>query len=90
MTHKKNGYFTPEYVVVGFCDKSEIYKYYNNTRLNINIKLVEKAWKDPYVYHFIMHLKPWKGIQNKKNMYVLIQFQDFMKQQEKLLIIMKY
>ena len=66
ITHKKNGYFTPEYVVVGFCDKNEIYKYYNNSRLNINKKLVEKAWKDPYVYHFIMHLKPWKGIPNKK------------------------
>ena len=65
ITHKKNGYFTPEYVVVGFCDKKEIYSYYNNSRLNINKKLVEKALEDPYVYHFIMHLKPWKGIPNK-------------------------
>ena len=65
ITHKKNGYFTPEYVVVGFCNKKEIYSYYNNSKLNINKKLVEKAFENPYVYHFIMHIKPWKGIPSK-------------------------
>ena len=65
ITHKKNGYFKPEYVVIGFCNKKEIYNYYKNVKLNINKKLVEKAYEDPYVYHFIMHIKPWIGIPNK-------------------------
>ena len=56
ITHKKNGYFSPEYVVIGFCNKEEIYSYYNNVKLKVNKKLVEKAYEDPYVYHFIMHI----------------------------------
>ena len=64
ITHKKNGYFTPEYVVVGYCNENEIYRYYNTSKLNINKSLVKKSYKDPYVYHFIMHIKPWMGIPN--------------------------
>ena len=62
ITHKKNSYFTPEYVVIGFCNKKEIYSYYSDAKLHINKKLVEKAYEDPYVYHFIKHIKPWLGI----------------------------
>ena len=36
ITHKKNGYFTPEYVVIGFCNKKEIYSYYSDVKLHIN------------------------------------------------------
>lgn len=68
MTYKKNGYFTPEFVVVGYCNKKEVYSYYNTTKLFINRSLVIKAYEDPYVYHFIMHIKPWKGIPNKKRL----------------------
>ena len=27
--------------------------------------LIEKAYEDLYVYHFIKHIKPWVGIPNK-------------------------
>ena len=65
ITYKKNGYFTPEYAVIGFCNKEEAYNYYNYSKLSINKLKVIEAYEDPYVYHYIMHIKPWKGIPNK-------------------------
>lgn len=64
ITHSKNGYFTPEYVVIGFCNEFEPYNYYKHFRMKINLEKVLKSYKDPYIYHFIIHIKPWKGIPN--------------------------
>ena len=68
ITHKKNGYFPPEYVVIGFCNKKEAYNYYNYCKIKINKKLVVKAFQDPYIYHFIIYFKPWLDIPNKKGL----------------------
>ena len=79
ITYSKNGYFTPEYVVIGFCNEFEPYNYYKHLKMNINIEKVLESYKDPYIYHFIIHnnylyykkklflrqnVKPWKGIPN--------------------------
>ena len=62
ISHKKNGYFSPEYVVVGFCNEEEAFNYYDHYKIKIKKSLVVKAYKNPYVLHFINHFKPWKGI----------------------------
>ena len=36
ITHQKNGYFAPNYVVVGYCNENEVYSYYNTSKLSIN------------------------------------------------------
>ena len=64
ITHKKNGYFSPEYVVIGFCNKKEAYNYYKYSKLKVNKTKVVKAFEDPYVYHFIIYFKPWRNIPN--------------------------
>ena len=64
ITHIKNGYFSPEYVVIGFCNEFEPFKYYPGLKMKINISKVIESYKDPYIYHFIIHIKPWKGISN--------------------------
>jgi len=62
ITHSKNGYFTPEYVVIGFCNEFEPYNYYKHFKMNISVDGVIQSYKDPYIYHFIIHIKPWRGI----------------------------
>ena len=64
ITFHKNGYFTPEYVVIGFCNEGDLFNYYNHSKLKVNSSEVVTAYKDPYIYHFIMHIKPWRGIPN--------------------------
>ena len=62
ITHEKNGYFEPEYVVIGFCNEKEIHKYYKRMSLKINVTEVINAYNDPYVYHLITKVKPWRDI----------------------------
>jgi lipopolysaccharide biosynthesis glycosyltransferase len=62
ITHEKNGYFEPEYVIIGFCNEEEIHKYYKRMSLKINVAEVIKAYNDPYVYHLITKVKPWRDI----------------------------
>ena len=69
ITNENNGYFSPEYVVIGFCNITEPLKYYNNSKVKVNITEVIKSYKDPYIYHFMLHLKPWRAI-NKYHGYV--------------------
>ena len=64
ITHEKNGYFEPEYVVIGFCNEQEIRDYYKRMKLKIDVTEVIKAFNDPYVYHLITKVKPWKRIPN--------------------------
>ena len=62
ITHEKNGYFEPEYVVIGFCNEKEIHKYYKRMSLKIDVTEVINAYNDPYVYHLITKVKPWRDI----------------------------
>ena len=62
ITHEKNGCFEPEYVVIGFCNEKEIHKYYKRMSLKINVTEVINAYNDPYVYHLITKVKPWRDI----------------------------
>ena len=62
ITHEKNGYFEPEYVVIGFCNEKEIHKYYKRMSLKMNVTEVINAYNDPYVYHLITKVKPWRDI----------------------------
>ena len=62
LTHEKNGFFEPEYVVIGFCNENEIYKYYKRMPLKIDVQEVIKSYHDPYVYHLITKVKPWRSI----------------------------
>ena len=64
ITYENNGYFPPEYVVIGFCNENEAFNYYKCSKLKINKLSVVKAYKDPYIYHFIINIKPWRGIPN--------------------------
>ena len=65
--HKKNGYFTPEYVQWGFCNENFVNKYINELSIKLDKKEVLKAYKDPYIYHMIGYkYKPWNGIPNYK------------------------
>ena len=67
ISNKKNAFFNPDYVVIGFCNDNEIFKYYNKVNVNISIKEVMKSYKDPYIYHFILHVKPWRGISRNQH-----------------------
>ena len=78
VSHEKNGYFGPEYVTFAFCDEFDAFNYYSNSLIKVNKKAVLKAYKDPYIYHYInykdpskkRHLKygkPWKNIPIKDN-----------------------
>ena len=68
LTHQKNGYFTPEYVVIGFCNREEASMYYDKSKLAINKTLVEKSYEDPYVLHYIIYFKPWIAIPNNNGL----------------------
>jgi len=76
ITYTKNGYFSPEDVIIGFCDIKEAYNYYKYKK-DVNKNLVIKAYKDPYIYHYIMNVKPWRGIQYKKNLLCVDPFVRF-------------
>ena len=64
ITHEYNGFFEPEYVVIGFCNENEIHKYYKRMSLKINVTEVIQAYNDPYIYHLITKDKPWRHIPN--------------------------
>ena len=64
ITHEYNGFFEPEYVVIGFCNEKEIHKYYKRMSLKINVTEVIQAYNDPYIYHLITKDKPWRHIPN--------------------------
>jgi lipopolysaccharide biosynthesis glycosyltransferase len=65
--HKKNGYFSPEYVQWGFCNENFVNKYIDELSIKLDKKEVLKAYKDPYIYHMIGYkYKPWNGIPNYK------------------------
>jgi lipopolysaccharide biosynthesis glycosyltransferase len=66
ITFSKNGYFTPKFVVTSFCNKYEVLSYCKHLKIKINCNQVLKAYKNPYIYHFIGHKKPWKKITNYK------------------------
>ena len=66
VSNGKNGYFTPEYVVIGFCNESESFNYYNDMNIKVDPQKVLESYKNPYIYHFILFVKPWKGIANNK------------------------
>lgn len=66
ITYFKNAYFNPKYVVISFCNKYEVLSYCKKLKIKINCNKVLKAFKDPYIYHFIGHKKPWKKITNYK------------------------
>ena len=63
VTHEKNGYFSEEYVVIGFCNRNEAFTYYKNSKIKLNNTKVLNAYEDPYIYHLIIYSKPWKKIQ---------------------------
>ena len=63
----KIGYFSPEYVVIGFCDQKEAFNYYKNMNIKVNRTKVVNSYKDPYIYHFILKSKPWRGIPSYHN-----------------------
>jgi lipopolysaccharide biosynthesis glycosyltransferase len=63
--HKKNGYFSPEFVQWGFCNENFVNKYINELSIKLDKREVLKAYKDPYIYHMIGYkYKPWNGIPN--------------------------
>ena len=64
ITFPKNGYFSPKFIVISFCNKYEVLSYCKNLKIKIDCKKVLKAYKDPFIYHFIGHKKPWKKITN--------------------------
>ena len=64
VSNGKNGYFPPEYIVIGFCNEKESFNYYNEMNIKVNNFDVLKSYKDPYIYHFILHYKPWKSVSN--------------------------
>ena len=66
VTHEKNGFFGPEYVMATFCDEEEAFNYYKNKKDMIDKEAYKEAYNDPYIYHYIPFIKPWKGI-HKKN-----------------------
>lgn len=68
ISHKKNGIFDPEFVVVGFCNEEDAFNYYSYYKIKINKTLVVKAYKNPYILHYINYIKPWRGIPNKKGL----------------------
>ena len=72
VSHEKNGFFPPEYVVIGFCNEQDAQEYYSKATIKINQTAVVKAFKDPYIYHMINYGKPWIVIprKNKKKMCV--------------------
>ena len=72
VSHEKNGYFSPEYVVIAFCDENDARTYYENSTIKINKNDILKAYKNPYVYHLIYYGKPWKNIPKKRTRFVLI------------------
>ena len=65
VSHEKNGYFPPNYVVIGFCDEEDALNYYSKSPIKVNKNEVLKAYKDPYIYHLIYYGKPWKNIPKK-------------------------
>ena len=54
----KNGVFPTKYVIIAYCTM----KSFDNN----NIEII-KAYKDPYIIHYIIYVKPWKGITNEKS-----------------------
>ena len=65
--HKKNGYFSPEFVQWGFCNENFVNKYIEELQIKLDKKEVLKAYKDPYISHMIGYkYKPWNGIPNYK------------------------
>ena len=62
VSHEKNGYFEPEYVVIGFCNQKAAFEYYNKAIIKLDSAAVRDAYKDPYIYHLIYYSKPWKNV----------------------------
>lgn len=77
MSHKKNGYFRPEDVIIGFCTENDLYNYYRRNKFNVNKETIFKAFKHPYVYHYIMIIKPWLGLSNKNKLLCIEPFIRF-------------
>ena len=67
VSHEKNDYFTPEYVVIGFCNVNSAYNYYEKALIKLNSTAVKEAYKDPYIYHLIYYAKPWREVPKEKN-----------------------
>lgn len=61
VSNGKIGYFDPEYVVIAFCNEKESFNYYDKMNIKVDKIKVVKSYKDPYIYHYIIHRKPWKG-----------------------------
>ena len=67
VSHEKNDYFDPEYVVIGFCNEKSAYDYYEKTLIKLNQTAVRDAYKDPYIYHLIYYAKPWRNVPKEKD-----------------------
>jgi len=67
VSHEKNDYFDPEYVVIGFCNEKSAYDYYEKALIKLNQTAVRDAYKDPYIYHLIYYAKPWRNIPKEKD-----------------------
>ena len=59
VTHEKNGYFSEEYIVIGFCDRNQAFSYYKDSEIKLNNTKVLNSYEDPYIYHLIIYSKPW-------------------------------
>lgn len=63
--NKKNAIFPRYYVYHGICSYKKI-KQLNRNKLHKD-KLIQ-ALKEPYIFHFKVHIKPWNGIAKKNRM----------------------
>ena len=77
VSHEKNAYFDPKYVVIAFCDEQDALSYYDKATIKINKTAVLEAYKDPYIYHFIYYGKPWKIIPRKNKKICVDRFVRF-------------
>ena len=68
VSNGKNDYFSPEFVIIGFCNVKEAFNYYKYMKMKIKINKtkVVNSYKNPYIYHMILITKPWKAIPNNQ------------------------
>lgn len=77
VSHEKNDYFDPEYVVIGFCNEKSAYDYYEKALIKLNQTAVRDAYKDPYIYHLIYYAKPWRNVPKEKDIVCVDPFTRF-------------
>jgi len=93
VSHDKNGYFKPGLVIIAFCDEFDALNYYSNSRIKVNKRAILKAYKNPYIYHFINVIKPWKTlykIENRTCVDSFIRFYEMARKTDFYYDILKY